>query len=280
MVVASITTAYYLVTMRLRPSAPAVTGPADIHEGRVITISSVSNCVITVIVDNNPDSGLEITWGLSILVMTPNSTILFDTGPDPRVLKDNMAELGIDPKSIDIVVLSHEHGDHVRGLSYLAGANPNVMVYVPEGMSTNVKKWIKGLGLRIVEVNNTTVIANGIAVIGELYGPPYEEALAINVKDKGLVIVVGCSHPGVVEIVKKAIADLGVKPYLVIGGFHMAGASSSECHKVIKGLIALGVKRIAPIHCSGDGIRHILKKEYSDYYVEAHIGTQIALSGD
>ena len=115
-------------------------------------------------------------------------------------------------------------------------------------------------------------------MIGWLYGPPAEEALAINVEGRGLVILVGCSHPGVANIVAKAKNDLGVKPYLVLGGFHMMGASESGCRETVKRLIELGVERIAPIHCSGDMIRSILEEEYPQNWLKCHVGSIVEVS--
>ncbi|RLG09044.1 MAG: MBL fold metallo-hydrolase [Thaumarchaeota archaeon] len=243
-------------------------------ETRSVRIGSVKGVKLIVVVDNYPDSELKTAWGLSILAKTPKNTILFDTGPDPDVLKENLKKLGIDPGEIDFVVISHEHGDHINGLSYLAKVRPGLKVYVPKGVAGGI-----GIhGLEVKDVDKTMEVAEGIAVIGWLYGPPAEEALAINVEGRGLVILVGCSHPGVTNIVAKAKTDLGVKPYLVLGGFHMLGASESTCKETIKRLIELGVEKIAPIHCSGDGIRSILEKDYPQNWLKCHVGSVIEVS--
>ena len=239
--------------------------------GGSIELSSVDSCKLTVVVDNYGDE-LETAWGLSIFVETPYSKFLFDTGPDPGVLERNMRRLGIDPKDIDFVVISHEHGDHIGGLSYIAKVKPGITVYVPKGIS----KRIKIQNLSIVEVNNTTEIAHGVAVIGWLYGPPVEQALAINVKDR-LVIITGCSHPGVVNIVAKAVRDLKLRPYLVLGGFHMGGASSDTCRETIEHLLDLGVEKMAPIHCSGERIRLMLRQEFQEHWLECHVGSRISI---
>jgi len=164
---------------------------------------SIEWCNITVVVDNNPGPrDFKTAWGLAVLVQTPSVTILFDTGPSPQVLQHNLRVLKVEPKDIDYVVISHEHFDHIGGLEYIARNNPNITVYIPANSSQTFQEWIKSLKVRVVKVSSTIVIERGVAVIGQLYGPPYEQALAVSTR-AGLVILVGCSHPGVDRIVEK-----------------------------------------------------------------------------
>ncbi|MDP8003499.1 MAG: MBL fold metallo-hydrolase, partial [Caldisphaera sp.] len=166
---------------------------------RVVKLGSVEQCKLVVVVDNNMDSELETAWGLSIFIETPSSNFLFDTGPDKGVLERNMRKLKININDIDFVVISHDHGDHTGGLGYLAKNRPDITVYVPIGTS-----WIaRSYGIKVVEVDKTIKLSEGVAIIGWLNGPPSEQSLAINVKGLGLFVFGGCSHPGIVSIVEK-----------------------------------------------------------------------------
>ena len=231
----------------------------------------VERAKLTVLVDNTPGPGLEGAWGLSILVETERNVVLFDAGPDPGVLERNVMKLGVDLGRVDFAVLSHNHYDHTGGFSYIARARPGLKIYVPKGSGARFR------GLETIEVADTSILAPGVAVVGELYGPPVEEAFAVNVRGKGLVVLVGCSHPGVVNLVRRAKRDLGVKPYLVIGGFHMAGASEDECVETVEELLSLGMEKISPIHCSGDEIRNVMRRRYPENCLEARTGTVINL---
>lgn len=100
---------------------------------------------IAIIYDNNPyKKGLETAWGFSCFVKGTAKTILFDTGGDGSLLLRNMKSLGIDPKEIDLVFLSHIHKDHVGGLWHVIKRNPKVIVYIPKSFPDSFKKEVKG----------------------------------------------------------------------------------------------------------------------------------------
>jgi len=249
-------------------------------EIKISRIGSVESVEINILVDNNPNFDLKSPWGISIYVRTQNLSILFDAGPDSNALKENSKKLSIDLSNLDLAVISHEHGDHIRGLEYISEVNKNLTIFVPAHMSESCKNWIKSLGFKVIEVKDTTLISEGIAIVGELYGPPYEQALAINVKNLGLIILVGCSHPGVDKIVSKAEKELSQNPYAVIGGFHLSGASLNKIRDIAKALNKTGLKRIYPVHCSGEDFREFLRENYPEVYGDGKVGLKVFFSGN
>ncbi len=230
---------------------------------------------VLILVDNSRYNNLKSPWGLSMLVRACGHQVLFDTGPDPESLGYNAEKLGVDLSMTDAVVISHEHGDHVGGLTYIAAVKPGIKVYVPQGMSPSIKRWMEDLGLAVVGVGDTAEICPCMAVVGELYGPPYEESLAVRTGD-GLVVLVGCSHPGVDRMVLKAKSDLRMRPLAVIGGFHLTYASLERIRSVVGRLVSEGIFKVYPLHCSGSLVRRVLRGSHSGRYEEAHVGSLIS----
>ena len=243
------------------------------------TPSNISGEIrIVVLVDNNPfKSGLRNPWGISIYIEYKGLKILFDTGPDPADLKYNADRLGIDLSKVDFIVLSHEHGDHIGGLPLFQEYKSNYKVYIPKHTYNKLSNWIRGLGLTPIPVEDTIEVAPGIYIIGELT-PIYEQALALTTS-RGIILIVGCSHPGVDNIAEKAVEDLGMKLYIVIGGFHMMGASRERCIEVANKLAELGADKIYPIHCSGNEIRKVIKELYPDKLGEGGVGLELYING-
>jgi len=186
---------------------------------------------ITIVYDNEVKSKkLGGGWGFSSLIETANTPpILFDTGADSITLLHNMEELGIDAKSIGIIAISHAHGDHTGGLRGILEVNKEAEIYVPASFRGTIP------GRKVTTVTEPIEISEQVFSTGELKG--IEQSLAIKT-EKGILVMVGCSHPGVGEIIDAA-SNFG-KVYGVIGGFH----GFRDFNRLS------GLSLIVPCHCT------------------------------
>jgi len=232
---------------------------------------------LTVVYDNNPhDEHLETRWGFSCLVEGPEETIIFDVGGEGSVLLQNMERLKINPKAIDTVVLSHIHYDHIGGLPAFLGKNPAVSVYMPRSFPKSVKEDVNRVGAKLVEVGGPIKICKEVYSTGELGSWLKEEALIVKTS-KGLVVVTGCAHPGIVNIVEKGREMLKTDVYLALGGFHLCWMSSRRIMKIVNGMKRAGVKKVAPCHCSGDPARNLFEKAYGKDFIPIGVGKRIKI---
>jgi 7,8-dihydropterin-6-yl-methyl-4-(beta-D-ribofuranosyl)aminobenzene 5'-phosphate synthase len=206
---------------------------------------------ITVVFDNNAyRADLETAWGVACVVQQGDRSLLFDTGADGRMLLANMAALGLNPRELDAVVLSHNHADHTSGLEAVLKANPEVTVYLPQAFPAGFKSRVRTQAAQVVEVADPLEIQPGVWSTGQMGSGIVEQALVVQT-DSGLAVITGCAHPGIVEIVRRAREVGKGEIGLVMGGFHLDGASPSTLRSVVSGLGELGVERVAPCHCTG-----------------------------
>lgn len=243
-----------------------------------IETAGIEDLKITVVYDNRLwKEGLEPAWGFACLIEGSDKKILFDTGGDGKVLMSNVKKLEIDPKQVDIVVLSHEHGDHVGGLASFLSANPNVTVYVLRSFPPSIKNEAKGHGAEVVEVAGPAKISEHALSTGEMGTMIKEQSLVIPT-DRGLIVITGCAHPGVVDIVKKAKELTNQEVLLVMGGFHLLGHSDAQLKKIISQFKELGVRYAAPCHCSGDRAIELFAQEYGEHFIQIGVGRTVELS--
>ena len=171
---------------------------------------------LTVLYDNYVfDSRCQPEWGYSCLIETPEMVILFDTGGEPEVLRHNIEALDVDISEIDCIFISHEHWDNVGGIEVILAEKPGIPVYVPDGFPYHIMSSIRSLGGDCIEAVNATKITESISTTNTLNGPPPEQALMIKTTE-GLILVTGCSHPGVENLAKNAYDLTGESIELVI----------------------------------------------------------------
>ncbi len=232
---------------------------------------------ITVIFNNIPYAPeLKTGWGFSCLVEGFGQTILFDTGVDGEILLANMKHLGVDPEVIDVVVLSHIHADHTGGLEAFLRKNANVTVYLLRSFPHAFQQQIKRLGADVIAVKGSMRLFDNVYSTGEMGKGIKEQALILNTS-KGLVVITGCAHPGIENIVRKAKQYLKKDIYLIMGGFHLIGAGSSEIKKCIQNLRALDIKKVAPSHCTGEAAIDRFREVWGDDFLPGGCGAIIEL---
>jgi 7,8-dihydropterin-6-yl-methyl-4-(beta-D-ribofuranosyl)aminobenzene 5'-phosphate synthase len=231
---------------------------------------------LTIVYDNNEyDPRLHTSWGFACLVERDDLTLLFDTGGDAPTLLSNMETLGLAPTEIDTVVLSHIHGDHVGGLGGILAVNEETTVYLPRSFPASFKEQAKARA-HVVEVHEPAEMADGIYTTGELGAGIIEQSLVVKT-DLGLVVITGCAHPGIVNIVAKAKEITGEEVYLVMGGFHLGGVSEAVIEGIVEDFRELGVQKAAPCHCSGDLARSIFEREYGEDFIRVGVGSSLLI---
>ena len=210
---------------------------------------------ITIVYDNTSlNDNLKADWGFSCIIETDNRKILFDTGGSGKILLENIANLNINPSSIDDIVISHPDFDHIGGLATFLLLNKTATIHIPVSFrgirySNEVKYY-----------NEPTKIYDNIFISGEL--DKREQSLAIKT-EKGLAIIIGCGHPGIKKIMD-SLSCFG-KIYAIVGGLH--GFNEFEILK--------DVKYVCPTHCTK--YKEKIKSLYPKKYIEGGVGKVIEL---
>jgi len=268
---------------------------------------------VTILYDSfGKNPSLTMDWGFAALVEYGGKRILFDTGNNAKIFEHNVKAVGVDLRKLDFVVMSHRHGDHMGGLAYLLKVNPTVTIYAPKERSgvygddqpssswyrtdpslPPEQRYYSGAPPEIIHMgeawpganfqltDRNTEIAPGMYLIALVSDKPgtlelHELSLAIRTPD-GLVIVVGCSHPGVEHIVQEASA---INPHINIlfGGLHQIQAPDPEVERIATVLHnQYRLERVAPGHCTGEPEFAALKKTFGDHYVYAGVGSVVDL---
>lgn len=215
-------------------------------------------------------------WGVSFLV---GEDILFDTFGDPSVFLRSARKMDIDFSRIRHIVLSHDHWDHISGLCYIINRYKDIDVYICPNFKPEIKERLKSLGVNIVEVSSLLRIKNEIYTTGELQGESedknvYEQSLIVK-SVNGLIIVTGCAHPGILNIIDNVKRHFNEKIYLVLGGLHLKDSVEGKINSVIAKLILSGVSKIAPCHCTGRLAMRLINKEYKDNSIQIKQGSII-----
>ena len=248
-----------------------------------------SRLKISILADNNTkrDSHLLAEHGLSLYIECDDLKLLFDTG-DTDVYLKNAAKMGIDIQSIDIISFSHHHYDHVGGLRYFPKQNRKIKLvaqkyafYPRVDYVSNLAKQeiiekfdVISVDMEPFELSKNLVFLGQIPSFNDFEGKksfkdrkivlPSGEIVDDFVKDdtaliykssEGIIIITGCSHSGICNIIQYAISIAEKKWRVskvktVIGGLHLINSYSILLDKIINFLKDRGISEIYPCHCT------------------------------
>lgn len=293
------------------PAVVAEASQSPASEARVARAAQSANGV-TILYDAFGESrALTKDWGFSALLEYGGKRVLFDTGDDADVFARNLKALNVDVESLDFAVVSHRHGDHTSGLNYLLSVNPHIKIYTPKEAFGVFGASLPGTFYRRDEtlparmryydgqppntmtfgtpwrdtnfawLDTVTEVVPGIHLIptvSQVTGSLELRELSMALKtSKGLVLIVGCSHPGIEKIVE---ASVSVDPHvhMIVGGLHLVTTQDDEIARVATALQnRWKVDRMAPAHCSGEPAFATFQRTFGDRYLYAGLGTTVEL---
>lgn len=211
---------------------------------------------LVIIYNNFARDNLAAGWGFSCLIINDGQKILFDTGNDGTALLDNLKKLGFNAREINKIIFSHEHWDHIGGLFDLMNLKSKMTVYVLASFTERFKNKIREK-TKSIEITTPKKITTSIYTTGLIKNNPDEQSLILKTTE-GVVVIIGCSHPGVEKILE--VAKKYGKIYALIGGLH--GFSDFDILK--------DIKIIGACHCT----QHIqeIKEKFPNQFQEIKAG--------
>ena len=252
--------------------------PAWVAADELKNASSQPELEIRVVFDNTTArADLNRSWGFSAVVDFGGHRILFDAGSDPILLLEHLEKLDIAPDTIEHAIISHEHGDHLRGVYWVFEENPKMTVHFLDCFPDEAFRRAAGVKMEPRRVKGPFEVVPGIHSTGIVDGLPPEQSLAIETS-AGLVMIVGCSHPGLIKLVETAETQRKKDSVrLLLGGFHMLRQNPEQIESTISRLQELKVQTVLPAHCSGDLAKELFHRRYGKEFQTAGVGRRIVL---
>ena len=283
----------------------------NIQSRRGLLLMGPDICITTLVENTTSSQGLLAEHGLSFWIEYGNRYVLFDTGQSDFLVR-NAKTLNIDLAQADAIVLSHGHYDHTGGLSTVLDIAPKALLYLhpaaiepkfsrsrhkpcPIGMPDLVKKTIRSR--QVIWTEFQTKVFDGIGLTGQVprinsfedSGGPFfldegcrqpdplldDQALFIE-SSKGLIVVFGCAHAGVVNTLQRIS---NIKPsknfYAVMGGMHLVNADPERIERTITAFREYDLQKIGPAHCTGSNAVERIRSAFPEQCFDCSVGTQV-----
>jgi len=220
---------------------------------------------------NSPE--FEAEHGLSIYFEKDGKKFLFDLGQSDKYLK-NAKKLNLNLKNVDFLAFSHGHYDHTGGLPYFHGGKVKALAHsyclFPKFDGKRYIGFPKEIGNNLIELKDKpTKMSKNVYFLGQVPGKRHSalgEYIKEGVRHKdfllddtgiaiangdNLIVLSGCAHSGIVNIVKQARSLFKQNKIVIIGGFHMLTHSEDETNRIIEELKKINVVKVYPGHCTG-----------------------------
>ena len=231
---------------------------------------------ITIVYDNRlHDKSLKSGWGFSCLLEHSGKKILFDAGDNAEKLSSNLSGLQINPQDFEAIVLSHNHWDHTGGLGAVLGRSKNCTLYFGKSYPASFQNSIKSQRVNFMLVEDMRKIFEGIFVGPEMGGFGLREIPLTIQTNKGIVIITGCAHPGIVKMIQTIKEELSKDVYLVLGGFHLG--MSFGLNAIVERFKKMGIKKVAPCHCTGERAINLFKERFKEDFIKIGAGLRIEI---
>ena len=279
------------------------------------TAQTASPARVTILYDAfGKPSPMQRGWGYSALIEYGGKRILFDTGGQYEAFADNVKQLNVDLTHLDFVVLSHRHGDHTSGLAYVLKQNPKVKIYAPLEVGSfgtptsgstgkGANRYVAGVpadlhyfdghsqeaypvdsawpGANITLVNKPIEVMPGFFLfrtVSDVVGTLELNELSLGINTpKGMVVVVGCSHPGVEKILGVA-ETLNPKLYTVVGGLHLLDKPDAQVTQIVENFqTRWKLERVAAGHCSGEFAQSEMQRVFGTRHDHSGLGEMVLL---
>lgn len=270
---------------------------------------------------DSPTAEHGLSFLVTVLAGERQHTLLLDTGATVGGAMHNLRALGVDPREIEVIILSHGHFDHTLGLNGMAqelSSLPPLLVHPdcwlkrriavpgrqPRELPATSREKVQAAGFALTESREPSLLFDGaLLVTGEIERvtpfeqgmPPHQalrdgewvpdplilddQALVVNVRDRGLAVITGCGHAGVVNTVQHARKITGIeRVYAIIGGFHLATSPlDTVVWPTIEALTEFAPEVVVPTHCTGWRAVHAIAVAFPDAFIQGSVGTRYVL---
>ena len=238
----------------------------------VFCLSASNDFKVTILYDNTTyTEGTLSNWGFSCLVEGNGEALLFDAGTRPHTLAKNAEILQVDLQKIKKVMISHNHEDHYGGLTAVLKNNPGLTVFIPPNLLSRVVLDITSSGGQVIKSASPQSVGIGMRTTGIMGESILEQGLILSTGNQNILIT-GCAHPGVVDLIRQAKRVTNQNIDVVLGGFHLMSRSKKALRAIIQEFKDLGVVRVGATHCTGKSAIKMFKEAYGEDFLSMGVG--------